>query len=243
MKILVLGASGATGKLVVQRLISMKFNVKVVVRESAIIPSEIAESSLVEINKGNIAEFSDSELADLLKGCSAIVSCLGHNISLKGIFGKPRDLVSRTIRHICTIAEKYKNDKKLKVLLMSTTAYTSTTMGERNSLGERIILSILKLILPPHRDNVLAADYLQNDIRDNNENLEWIAVRPDTLVNKEKVSEYEVYKSPVRSPIFNAGKVSRINVSHFMVALLTDDQSWHEWKFKMPVMYDRSAEK
>ncbi len=121
---------------------------------------------------------------------------------------------------------------------MSTTAYASAPAGEKNSLGERIVLSILKLLLPPHRDNVEAANYLHEEIGKYNEKIEWIAVRPDTLVNEDIESPYEVYGSPVRGPVFNAGKTSRINVSHFMADLLTNETLWREWQFKMPVIYN-----
>ena len=96
-------------------------------------------------------------MISLLQDCNAIVSCLGHNITIRGIFGKPRNLVFDTIRNISEIV-KEKADKKVKLILMSTTGYTNTITGEKNSLGERIILSILKLLLPPHRDNVKAAN-------------------------------------------------------------------------------------
>ena len=157
MKVLVLGASGATGKLVVMQLIKRQINIRVVVREGAILSAEILDNPLVEIERGNIAEFNDSEMISLLQDCNAIVSCLGHNITIRGIFGKPRNLVFDTIRNISEIV-KEKADKKVKLILMSTTGYTNTITAEKNSLGERIILSILKLLLLPHRDNVKAAN-------------------------------------------------------------------------------------
>lgn len=238
MKVLVLGASGATGKLVVMQLIKRQINIRVVVREGAILSAEILDNPLVEIERGNIAEFNDSEMISLLEDCNAIVSCLGHNITIRGIFGKPRNLVFDTIRNISEIV-KEKADKKVKLILMSTTGYTNTITGEKNSLGERIILSILKLLLPPHRDNVKAANYLHEEIGEDNEKIEWIAVRPDTLVNEDNKSAYEVYESPVRSPVFNAGTTSRINVSHFMADLLINERLWREWQFKMPVVYNK----
>lgn len=238
MKVLVLGASGATGKLVVMQLIKRQINVRLVVRERAILPAEVLDDPRVEIERGNIAEFNDSEMASLLRDCDAVVSCLGHNITIRGIFGKPRNLVFDTIRNINEIV-KEKADIRIKLILMSTTAYTSTLTGEKNSSGERIILSILKRLLPPHRDNVRAADYLYEKIGKANEKIEWIAVRPDTLVNEDNESPYEVYESPVRSPVFNAGKTSRINVSHFMADLLINERLWREWQFKMPVIYNK----
>jgi nucleoside-diphosphate-sugar epimerase len=238
MKVLVLGASGATGKLVVMQLIKRQINIRVVVREGALLSAEILDNPLVEIERGNITEFNDSEMISLLQDCNAIVSCLGHNITIRGIFGKPRNLVFDTIRNISVIV-KEKADKKVKLILMSTTACTNTIAGEKNSVGERIILSILKLLLPPHRDNVKTANYLHKEIGKDNEKIEWIAVRPDTLVNEDNNSAYEVYESPVRSPVFNAGTTSRINVSHFMADLLINERLWREWQYKMPVVYNK----
>jgi nucleoside-diphosphate-sugar epimerase len=238
MRVLVLGASGATGKLIVMQLIKRQITIRVVVRESANLSAEILESPFVEIKRGNIAEFNDSEMNSLLEGSDAIVSCLGHNITIRGMFGKPRNLVSDTIRNVCETARE-RADKKIRLILMSTTAYTNAATGEKNSSGEGIVLSILKLLLPPHRDNVKVAGYLQNEISKEDEKIEWVAVRPDTLVNEDNESAYEVHKSPLRSPVFNAGKTSRINVSHFMVELLTNDSLWREWQFKMPVVYNK----
>jgi nucleoside-diphosphate-sugar epimerase len=238
MRVLVLGASGATGKLVVMQLIKRQINTRVAVRESAILSAEILKSPLVEIKRGNIAEFNDSEMAILLEGSDAIVSCLGHNITIKGMFGNPRNLVSDAIINVCETARK-RAEKKVKLILMSTTAYSNVVIGEKNSFGENIVLSIIKLLLPPHRDNVKAASYLQREIGKKTEGIEWVAVRPDTLINEDNESAYEVYNSPLRSPIFNAGKTSRINVSHFMVELLTRDDLWREWQFKTPVVYNK----
>lgn len=238
MKVLVLGASGATGKLVVMQLIKCHFNIRIVVRESATLSAEVLKSQLVEIKRGNIAGFNGSDMDSLLEGSDAIVSCLGHNISIGGMFGNPRNLVSDTIRNVCETARK-RADKKVKLILMSTTGYSNIAAGEKNSLGEGIVLSILKLLLPPHRDNVKAANYLQDEIGKEDAKIEWVAVRPDTLVNEDNESAYEVHKSPLRSPVFNAGKTSRINVSHFMVELLTNDSLWREWQFKMPVLYNK----
>ena len=78
--------------------------------------------------------------------------------------------------------------------------------------------------------NVLAL----NDAR-----IEWVAVRPDALTNENEVTDYDLSPSPVRSAIFDAGSTSRINVGHFMARLMTDQDTWNEWKGKMPVIYNR----
>lgn len=238
MKALVLGASGATGKLVVKQLIKRQINTRIVIRKSAVLPEEILENPLMEIVKGNINELNDSEMNSLIHDCNVIISCLGHNITLKGMFGKPRYLVFDAIKRISETVKK-NADKKVKLILMSTTAYTNASSGEINSMGEKIIFSLLKLLLPPQRDNVKAANYLIAEIGKKDEKVEWVAVRPDTLVDHDEESSFEICESPVRSPIFNAGKTSRINVSHFMAELATVDNLWKVWQFKTPVIYNR----
>ncbi|MDX8366928.1 NAD(P)-binding oxidoreductase [Cytobacillus sp. IB215665] len=235
MRVLVLGASGATGKQVVTQLINRQINTRILIRNSATLPKDIKEHPLVEIKKGNINDLNDSEMNNLLLNCNVIISCLGHNPTLKGMFGKPRSLVFNAIKKISDTVK----DKKVKLILMSTAGYTNTLSREKNSLGEKLILSLLYWFLPPHRDNVRAANYLIRNIGEEDENIDWIAVRPDTLVNNDEESSYEVCEFPIRSPIFNAGKTSRINVSHFMAELVTDDTIWKKWAFKTPVIYNK----
>ncbi len=235
MKTIILGASGATGKLVVMQLIKRQINIRILVRENASLPKEVLESPLVEIIRGNITEINKEKMSILLKDCEAIVSCLGHNISFKGIYGKPHYLVSSTIKKI---TEAIEENRKMKIILMSTTAYTNKKNGEINTIGEKIVFSVLKVLLPPHKDNVKAADFLIGNIGKENEQIEWIAVRPDTLINEEIVSKYEVFETLMRSPIFDSGETSRINVSHFMAELLIDEELWNKWKYKMPVIYN-----
>ncbi len=85
--------------------------------------------------------------------------------------------------------------------------------------------------------------FLNHEIGKKYEKIEWIGVRPDTLIDEEKESSYEISPHRVRSPIFNAGKTSRINVSHFMVELTTNEKLWNKWLFKTPVLYNQSKEK
>lgn len=98
MKVLVLGATGATGNLVVRQLINNKVNVKVVVRSGNNKLNDLMHNELIEVVAVNISELDLIKIAELINDCDAIVSCLGHNISFKGLFGKPRMLVSDSIK-------------------------------------------------------------------------------------------------------------------------------------------------
>jgi hypothetical protein len=135
--------------------------------------------------EGNINELDQSEMNQLMADCNVVISCLGHNISFKGMFGKPRYLVFDAIKKISETVKNTAN-KKVKIILMNTTGYTNSLSGEKNSIIESIILSLLKFLLPPHRDNVRAANFLINEIGKQEEKIEWVAVRPDTLINNDE---------------------------------------------------------
>lgn len=239
MKVLVLGATGATGKLVVQHLIKRNVEVKTVVRDNKRVSIDFPNNNLLECIVGGISDFDRSKYSDLIKDCDAVISCLGHNITLKGLFGKPKMLVKNCIMNICEAIQKNKRNK-IKLILMNTTANRNKKTNEKYFLKDKIFLSLLSIILPPHKDNIKAAEYLINNIGENNSYIEWTAVRPDTLINEEKATEYEILESPKRSPVFDSGKTSRINVANFMVELLLNQDLWKKWKYKMPVIYNRT---
>jgi hypothetical protein len=210
--------------------------VKILVRPSAIIPEEISDNTGIEIIYGNINDFSTDRIGDILRDCDSVISCLGHNISLKGIFGKPHWLVYNAVRKLSDVLQKSEERKKL--IVMSTTAYTDKVHGEQNTFRERIVFALLKVILPPHADNVKTGNYLLENIK-RSEKIEWIVVRPDSLIDETSVSDYEIVPMKNRSPLFNPGKTSRINVAHFMCDLLLNDALWQTWKYKAPVIYNK----
>src|SRR6056297_660014 len=140
MSVLVLGASGATGSLAVRQLIRRNIETRILIRKSSRLAKEIKESSLVEIVKGNINELNSNEMEQLIQKCDVVISCLGHNITFKGLFGHPRYLVRDAVRSVCETI-KNRTNQKVKLILMSTTAYTNKRFGERNKWRERIIFS------------------------------------------------------------------------------------------------------
>lgn len=236
MKVLVLGASGATGKSVVKYLLENKIVVKAVVRGNSPYIKKVEGNSGVEIVKGNINEFTVSELESLQNDCQAVVCCLGHNVTAKGLFGKPRNLVYDAVKGICNVA-KTSRKTGLKFILMSTIAYKNKKNNEKADFAESLILKTMEYVLPPHRDNMKAGDYLVNEIGKNEEKIKWVAVRPDGLINKED-EEYELYAQP-QSSLFKPRQTSREQVACFMKDLLTDEKLWESWKYKTPVIYNK----
>lgn len=122
---------------------------------------------------------------------------------------------------------------------MNTAGNNNRDLSEKTTFFENLILFLIRNLLPPHSDNENAADYLRKQIGKNNNLIEWVVVRPDTLLNDVQVTEYELHKSPTTSAILKPGKTSRINVADFMVKLIIDNNLWKTWKGQMPVIYNK----
>tara|TARA_R110002096_G_scaffold58749_2_gene147767 strand:+ start:3526 stop:4248 length:723 start_codon:yes stop_codon:yes gene_type:complete len=237
MTTLVIGASGSTGKHLVDQLLQSNQQVKVIVRSPEKLPESWKTNKQLSIFQANISEITVDEMAKYVKDCNAIASCLGHSLTWQGIYGKPRKLVTDAVSLTCRAILKNAPNNPVKVVLMNTSGNRNRDLNEPNSVGERIVVSLLRLLIPPHVDNEKAADYLRTKVGQENNLIQWVAVRPDALINEDKVSEYQVFPSPTRSAFFNAGKVSRINVGHFMAKLITEKDLWAKWKGQMPVIY------
>lgn len=241
MTSLIVGATGATGRLLVRELLERGENVKAVART----PSKLGEPSLsnprLSVVEASISEMNERDLAELVSGCDAAASCLGHNLTLRGLFGPPRRLVTDATRRICEILRKGERDRPAKFILMNTTGNRNRDLAEEISTAEKGVIFLLRMLLPPHVDNEQAAEYLRTEVGQTDPRLAWVAVRPDGLVDEGAVSEYSLHPSPTRSAIFDAGTTSRINVAHFMADLITDAKAWSRWEGQMPVVYNESA--
>lgn len=242
MKILVVGANGATGKQLVQQLLEREQEVVAVVRSAGSLPEDLRKHEKLAVVQASLLDLSDAELAQLVEGCDAVASCLGHNLNLKGLYGHPRRLVTDATRRLCAAIQANQPQAPVRFVLMNTTGNTNRDLDERRSVGDKLVTGILRLVLPPQADNEQAADYLRTVIGQDNVAIEWVAVRPDTLLNEDLVTDYTVHPSPTRSPVFDPGQTSRINVGHFMAELITDDATWNQWKGQMPVIYNNAPE-
>jgi len=237
-KALVVGASGATGKLLVADLLNRDIGVVAIVRASSSLRSSFESYSNYYEASANISEMTDDELTPYLESCDVVFSCLGHNLTFRGMFGKPRRLVADTIEKLSRVIGTQNPDKKVKVILMNTSGNSNRDIPEIPPLSQRIVVSILRVLLPPHIDNEQAADFLRTRIGQNHKLIEWAAVRPGTLTDEDEVTRYVAHASPTRNVIFDDGTTSRINVAHFMASLFTDSDLWGLWRGKMPVIYN-----
>ena len=241
MTTLIVGASGATGRLLVEELLNRGQAVKIIVRSLDSLPETVKGHINLSVIQVSILDMSDADMVRQVQGCHAVVSCLGHNMTFRGLFGRPRRLVTDATRRLCDAIRATDPSEPVKFVLMNTTGNRNRDLDERISFGQKCVIGLLRLLLPPHVDNEKAADYLRSDVGQNDPQIEWAAVRPDGLVDEFDVTDYKVFVSPIRSAIFNSGTTSRINVAHFIAKLVNADSTWNKWRGKMPVIYNATS--
>ena len=239
MKIFLAGASGSTGQLLVSQLLRRGHHIVAVVRSIERLPEGFRTHENLSLVEASLLDLSDTKLSQLVKDCSAIASCLGQNISLKGMYGHPRWLVTDAARRLCMAVKANQPQTPVRYVLMNTVGNRNPDRDEELPLKDRIVIGLMRLVLPPQKDNEAAAVYLRTEIGQNDEVIEWVAVRPDALFDEDTVTDYTLHPSPTSSAIFGDGKTSRINVAHFMAELITDDTIWNKWKGQMPVIYNK----
>ncbi len=239
-KALVLGASGTTGQLLVKILLQKGVEVIAIVRNGNSLINMNCRNPCLQVVEAEISEMSENDLAQYLNDCGVVLSCLGHNMTLKGMFGHPRRLVTDAVKKVVYTIKSINSNNKIKIILMNTSGNSNRDIPEKPPFSQRLVVSLLRLLLPPHVDNEKSADFLRLNVGQNDSNIEWAAVRPDGLINEEQVSEYDIKISPIRNVIFDAGSTSRINVAEFMSELAINSELWNKWKGKMPVIYNHA---
>lgn len=231
---LVVGATGMTGRSLIEQLLDKGHAVRVVVRSPQKFSANVLEHPNLTVTSASILDLTDEELSDQVKDCDAVVSCLGHVMDFKGMFGHPRKLCTDATKRLCTAIEQYNPTEPIKFVLMNTVGVQNPNCNEKRSLIERAMLALLHRTLPPHNDNETAAEYLYRIVGTDNDHVEWCSVRPDSLINAQ-VSSYEINESPTTG-IFTGRPTSRANVAHFMIELIDNTELWTKWKFRMPVI-------
>lgn len=129
------------------------------------------------------------------------------------------------------------SDKPTKLIWMGSAGVANPSGGDdKRGRSERAVLTALRYIIPPHKDNELAAAYISNV---NSPKIEWTVVRPTDLING-KATKYELFSKPQKS-LFGGEKdgiTTRANVAKCMVDMIMTDTLWDTWKSNMPVVHD-----
>jgi len=233
--VLVLGGTGRTGVRVVRQLLERGVSVRAIVRSAARLPEDVLRDPRLTVIEAGLLSLTREELGRALDGCNTVISCLGHTTSVRGVFGPPSDLVTRAVTRLARIATGMQRATPMRFILMSSVSVNRPARADTiRGTAERVFLTVLRGLVPPARDNQRAADFLAHEVGPNHSAVEWVVVRPDTLLEGD-VSEYRL-SSELVSSIFRPDKTNRASVAHFMCELAERDSTWERWKGCMPVI-------
>ena len=238
--VLLVGGTGRTGGRVLQQLLDRGISVRAIVRSSGKLPPGVAGKPNLTAVEASLLSLSDEEMRQQVRGCDAIVSCLGHVLSFKGIYGSSRDLVTTATTRLCRAVETLQPAVPVKFILMSSVSVNRPGgLDTRRGSFERAFLWVLCGLLPPAKDNQRAADFLLAKVGPNNAFVQWAVVRPDSLLEGD-VSAYTSHEGLVNS-LFAPGSTNMANVAHFMSELVTNPKTWADWKGKLPVVVNAAS--
>ncbi len=203
MKILILGATGRTGKLILEESLTQGYEVHCLVRD----PKKVKDNhDHLKIFKGSPERISDLENA--LKGCDGILSAL--NISRESDFPwsklrTPPTFLSQVMNNVITLAEK---EGVQRLVVCSAWGVAETEQDTPFWFNWFIKNSNIGVAYKDHerQENLLKRSHLK-----------WTIVRPSGLTNfknkKDVITSYNNHPKPKLT-------ISRKNVAKFMVSTL-----------------------
>ena len=202
MKILILGATGRTGKELLDQALKAGISVHVLVRNT----------DKVKVTARNLKLFESKTLDKTalrlaMQGCDAVLSTL--NISRKSAFPwsslrSPKNFLSNTLRNVLEIA----NERGIKRIIITTAWGVHETKKDLPFWFRWLIdYSNLGVVYRDHEVQELLLKASQSD---------WTAVRPVGLTNSRKNKQIRITTNNQPKPSLT---ISRYNVAKFMLEL------------------------
>ena len=193
--VIVFGANGNLGSLVVQQTLAAGYKIKAFVRS----PHKFkhSEHPNVEVFKGDATNFDDVEKA--IKGVDIVVSCLGNPPK------KKIHIMDKAYENIMLAASEEPNPPRCLMI--------STIGTNGSSWFVRFLLQLFN-----GKDGF--ADYEKAEKRVLDEkNVPFVVIRPAGLTNKQGKGSYNVINKPT---VFFPKFMARADVAQFFVDCLSD---------------------
>ncbi|MGD0471854.1 MAG: SDR family oxidoreductase [Candidatus Velthaea sp.] len=198
MKVLVLGATGGTGRLIVRDALAKGHSVVALVRSKASAP---------DLRGANVVEGDARDEAALLRaldGCDAVVSSLGTGMSLYG------EVTLLSVATPALVAAMTRSGVRRLVCI------SALGVGDSRGHGGFVF------------DNLFQPLLLRNAYKDKNRqedairasSLDWIVVRPGALNDEPARGNVRAFTDLAG---FHGGKIARADVARFVVDQLTTD--------------------
>lgn len=210
MKILILGATGRTGKHIVQSALEKGHRVTCLVRS----PEKLKEASGLTILKGN--PINPQDLENAIKGCDAVVSAL--NISRTSDFPwaklrTPKTYLSDVMSNVIAVTKKLSIKR---VVVCSAWGVLETKKDLPFWFRWTIDYSNIGVA---YKDHERQEQLLETS------NLNWTIVRPVGLINTKKVQNVRESENNHPKPALIIG---RLSVANYMVESLENTASFRK---------------
>ena len=199
MKVVIFGATGQTGRLLIERAVSEGHEVTAFVRD----PGRLnLPGRSVRVVQGDVLDAESVDRA--MAGQEAVLLALGTATR-----GSP-PVLPQGIRHILDAMGKH--GVKRIIVLSAAGALREPAGSVVGSLGLRLARAYLPGVYREHRA-------MLEELR--TRDLDWIAVRPVILTNGPQTGRYRVVVEGIPRWGF---RISRTDVADFMIRQLTSDE-------------------
>ena len=198
-RILIVGATGGTGRQLVAQALERGYVVTALVRNPAKLPLDHAQLRVVQ---GDVLDYASVEAS--MNGQDAVVCALGHKR-----FFYPTNIQSEGTRNILRAMET----QRVSRLICETALGIGDSAGR---LGLFYTLFIIPVILPFY-----FWDKTRQERSIAQSGVEWVIVRPGVLTNGVKRGRYR-HGRQVGSFLWTV-RISRADVADFMLNQLTSD--------------------
>jgi putative NADH-flavin reductase len=196
MKILILGATGATGQLIVRDATASGHHVVALVRAKA--SSNLPGAEVIEGDVRN-----EGTLAHALNGCDAVVSALGTGMGVREV-----DLLTVATRALVAAMTRAGVRRLICISALG--------VGDSRHHGGFVFDRIFQPLLlgPAYKDK----DRQECAIRASS--LDWVVIRPAMLTNGAARGRI---RATTDLASVNGGKIARADVAQFVLEQLTTD--------------------
>jgi hypothetical protein len=78
---------------------------------------------------------------------------------------------------LCAAIKENSPEIPVRFVLMNTIANRNRDLEEPVSAGQKLVMGLIRLLVPPQSDNEKAADFLRLSVGQKNTLIEWVVVR------------------------------------------------------------------
>ena len=205
MKLLVLGATGRTGNLIMQKALADGHHVVAIVRE----PDKL-EGTNAEIIKGT--PYDREALEKAMPGCDAVICALNVSRTSDSPWSKlraPKDLISKSINHAIAAMEQHGVSRLISLSVLG--------IGDT----KRKMPFLFSLFISMTYVKYAFIDHERQEQLMQQSNVDWTAIRLPLLTDKEGEREVLINK---QDDVKLKSSINRESVARFVLSILDDPE-------------------